>query len=86
MPDAPIQDAAAALPVRHVSPAVPTPSSVAQPSIEDSHTTSHSITPEQIAQANKFCKYASSALTYDDVPTAVENLQKALRLLQTGHV
>ena len=42
------------------------------------------VTPEQIAQAQKHCKYASSALTYEDVPTAIENLQKALRLLQTG--
>jgi vacuolar protein sorting-associated protein VTA1 len=40
--------------------------------------------PEQVALAQKLCKYASSALTYDDVPTAIDNLQKALRLLQTG--
>lgn len=43
-----------------------------------------SLSPEQIAKAQKFCKYVSSALTYDDVPTAIENLQKCLRLLQTG--
>lgn len=43
-----------------------------------------SITPEQIAKAQKYCKYVASALTYDDVKTAIENLQKCLRLLQTG--
>ena len=45
---------------------------------------SQQVTPEQMAQAQKFCKYASSALTYEDIPTAVDNLQKALRLLTTG--
>lgn len=40
--------------------------------------------PEHIAKAQKYCKWASSALNYEDVPTAIENLQKATRLLQTG--
>ena len=35
-------------------------------------------------KAQKYCKYAVSALQYEDVPTAVENLEKALNLLQTG--
>lgn len=43
-----------------------------------------SFSPEQIAKAQKYCKYVASALTYDDVPTAIDNLQKCLRLLQTG--
>nr|SVE76102.1 EOG090X0GPB [Daphnia hispanica] len=47
--------------------------------------TSVLVTPEQIVQAQKHCKYASSALTYEDVPTAIDNLQKALRVLQMGH-
>lgn len=38
----------------------------------------------QIQRTQKLCKYASSALDYEDVPTAIDNLQKALRLLQTG--
>ncbi|PSN54559.1 Vacuolar protein sorting-associated protein VTA1 [Blattella germanica] len=42
------------------------------------------LTPEQITKAQKYCKWAGSALNYDDVSTAVTNLQKALRLLQTG--
>ena len=42
------------------------------------------ITPEQMIKAQKYCKYASSALNYDDVKTAIDNLQKALVLLTTG--
>lgn len=42
------------------------------------------LSPEQSMKAQKYIKYAGSALTYDDVSTAVENLQKALRLLTTG--
>ncbi|XP_065209038.1 vacuolar protein sorting-associated protein VTA1 homolog [Planococcus citri] len=38
----------------------------------------------QITKAQKFCKFASSALNYDDIPEAINNLQKALKLLQTG--
>ncbi|EDW17248.1 vacuolar protein sorting-associated protein VTA1 homolog [Drosophila mojavensis] len=42
------------------------------------------ITPDQMITAQKYCKYAGSALNYDDVKTAIENLQKALKLLTTG--
>ncbi|XP_059128454.1 vacuolar protein sorting-associated protein VTA1 homolog [Peromyscus eremicus] len=42
------------------------------------------LTPEDFARAQKYCKYAGSALQYEDVGTAVQNLQKALRLLTTG--
>lgn len=42
------------------------------------------LSPDQIAKAAKYCKWAGSALNYDDVKTAIENLQKGLRLLQTG--
>lgn len=59
------------------------PSSSTIPSYEPSKAGS-SHTPEQIAKAQKYCKYTASALTYDDVPTAILNLQKCLRLLQTG--
>ncbi|OQR79823.1 vacuolar protein sorting-associated protein VTA1-like [Tropilaelaps mercedesae] len=38
----------------------------------------------QRLKAQKYCKFASSALNYDDVPTAVSNLHKALTLLTTG--
>lgn len=42
------------------------------------------ITPDQMIKAQKYCKYAGSALNYDDVKTAIDNLQKALTLLTTG--
>jgi vacuolar protein sorting-associated protein VTA1 len=42
------------------------------------------LNPEQMTKAQKYCKWAGSALSYDDVPTAITNLQKALKLLQTG--
>lgn len=42
------------------------------------------LTPEDFTQAQKYCKYAGSALQYEDVATAVQNLQKALKLLTTG--
>ncbi|XP_015600415.1 vacuolar protein sorting-associated protein VTA1 homolog isoform X2 [Cephus cinctus] len=39
---------------------------------------------EELGKAQKYIKWAGSALNYDDVPTAVLNLQKALHLLTTG--
>lgn len=42
------------------------------------------LTGDQMIKAQKYCKWAGSALTYDDVKSAIDNLQKALRLLQTG--
>lgn len=38
-----------------------------------------------IVKAQKYCKWAVSALDYEDAKTAVGNLQKALALLTTGH-
>jgi len=70
--------------------AMPTPQPIPQatvsiPTYVPETQQSHQISPEQMAQAQKFCKYASSALTYEDIPTAVDNLQKALHLLSAGH-
>ncbi|KAK3583956.1 hypothetical protein CHS0354_033750 [Potamilus streckersoni] len=42
------------------------------------------LTPAHYQKALKLCKYASSALQYEDSQTAVENLSKALSLLTTG--
>lgn len=42
------------------------------------------LSPEQMEKAQKYCKWAASALMYDDVKTAVDNLHKALNLLQLG--
>lgn len=39
---------------------------------------------EQISKAQKMCKFAISSLDYQDSKTAVENLNKALYLIQTG--
>ncbi|XP_076653653.1 vesicle trafficking 1 [Halictus rubicundus] len=39
---------------------------------------------EQMNKAQKLIKWAGSALNYDDVPTAVLNLRKAINLLTTG--
>lgn len=41
-------------------------------------------TSEEIAKAQKYCKFASSALNYEDVPTAMDYLQKCIQILQTG--
>jgi len=40
--------------------------------------------PEMIASVQKLCKFASSALNYEDIPTAIDNLEKALRLLKAA--
>ncbi|KAG0206293.1 hypothetical protein BGX28_002239 [Mortierella sp. GBA30] len=37
------------------------------------------------SQVQKHCKWTVSALTYDDIPTAIENLEKALALLRPYH-
>ncbi|XP_063403933.1 vacuolar protein sorting-associated protein VTA1 homolog [Mytilus trossulus] len=42
------------------------------------------LTADQYQKAMKFCKYAGSALQYEDSETAVTNLTKALKLLTTG--
>nr|XP_033321881.1 vacuolar protein sorting-associated protein VTA1 homolog isoform X1 [Megalopta genalis] len=42
------------------------------------------LTLDQMNKAQKLIKWAGSALNYDDVPTAVLNLRKALNLLTTG--
>ncbi|GAB6030559.1 Vacuolar protein sorting-associated protein vta1 [Chamberlinius hualienensis] len=39
---------------------------------------------EDLSKAQKYCKWAGSALQYEDVNTAVFNLEKALKLLKTG--
>ena len=40
--------------------------------------------PAEIAKAQKLCKFASSALEYEDVQGAIEYLIEATKLLQTG--
>jgi len=43
-----------------------------------------SLSIDQIGRVQKLCKYAISALDYQDTPTAIENLSKALLMCQTG--
>lgn len=61
-----------------VQPQIPTPL------YGDNSTMVAQLTPDQIAKAQKYCKWASSALNYDDIKTAIGNLRNALELLQTG--
>ncbi|XP_026750990.1 vacuolar protein sorting-associated protein VTA1 homolog [Galleria mellonella] len=66
-------------PSQQPQPAQPTPL------YGDNTTSVAQLTPDQIAKAQKYCKWAGSALNYDDVKTAITNLRNALELLQTGH-
>ncbi|XP_045115997.1 vacuolar protein sorting-associated protein VTA1 homolog [Portunus trituberculatus] len=72
-------------------PAAPSPASApAQPvptasfQMPDASGGSVPLTPDMVTKAQKYCKWAVSALDYDDSQTAIFNLQKALTLLSTG--
>jgi len=54
------------------------------PPVETVTPSNVTLTGDQMIKAQKYCKWAGSALSYDDVKSGIENLQKALRLLQTG--
>jgi len=53
-----------------------------QPQPSSSSTNTESADPASVMRAQKLCKFASSALDYDDVDTAIKNLTEALELLQ----
>lgn len=40
------------------------------------------LSPEDSEKAQKYCRFAASALQYEDVKTAIDNLHKALALLE----
>ncbi|XP_034238113.1 vacuolar protein sorting-associated protein VTA1 homolog [Thrips palmi] len=42
------------------------------------------LTAEQKEKASKWCKFAIGALTFDDIPTALSNLENAVYLLKNG--
>ncbi|GFO27269.1 vacuolar protein sorting-associated protein vta1 homolog [Plakobranchus ocellatus] len=42
------------------------------------------LTSQQYQTGIRYCKFASSAMQYEDAQTAIENLTKALKLLTTG--
>ncbi|GLV38797.1 Vesicle trafficking 1 [Carabus blaptoides fortunei] len=62
----------------------PAPAVVPTPTMTFPTTTTATLDAEQISKAQKYCKWALSALNYDDIKSAIENLQKALYLLQMG--
>ena len=76
--------AAAAMPTPAAAVPTPTPSAVPMPSAAAAATGGSSLTAEQISRTQKLCKFTVSALDYNDKATAITNLEKALRLLQTG--
>lgn len=64
-------------------PSIPPSVSVAADiPVQPSSSTSTTLSPQENEQAQKYCRFAASALQYDDVKTAIENLHKALALLQ----
>ena len=48
----------------------------------NSEASGEAVSPEDVSQAQKLCKFASSALDYDDVTGAVDYLTQALQLLK----
>eukprot|EP00088_Acartia_fossae_P046765 TRINITY_DN505_c0_g1_i4.p1 TRINITY_DN505_c0_g1~~TRINITY_DN505_c0_g1_i4.p1 ORF type:complete len:312 (+),score=87.97 TRINITY_DN505_c0_g1_i4:46-981(+) len=54
------------------------------PSVPASGSGAVKLSVEQVSKAQKYCKYAISALDYEDMNTAILNLNKALHLCQTG--
>jgi len=54
------------------------------PQVPQASGSSVNLTPDMTSKAQKYCKFAVSALDYDDSSTAILNLTKALKLLQTG--
>lgn len=44
--------------------------------------TGAAVSPQAMREAEKLCKYAASALQYEDVASAIDNLEKCLRLLR----
>ena len=87
VPHAPSEEAASAFPsvpqpqAAAVITPTPPPAAISTPQPPSG---SVALTQEQFVKAQKYCKYASSSLDYEDTPTAIDFLNKALRLLQTG--
>lgn len=76
-------------PVKPADPVKPVPLPRSVPTVDPSLLSAQQqggvqLSPEDFTKAQRFCKYAGSALQYEDVGTAIQNLQKALKLLTTG--
>ncbi|KAF2896469.1 hypothetical protein ILUMI_09706 [Ignelater luminosus] len=83
MPQLPTIPQSAVTPQPSPLPPQPTPAPRTN-SVTPTPSAASSLGPEHIEKAQKYCKWAGSALNYDDVNTAIDNLQKALHLLQFG--
>lgn len=70
-------------PIVNPSPA-PTPSASLPPPASAPTSGYPTLNFDQISRAQKLCKFAISSLDYQDSKTAVENLNKAIYLIQTG--
>ena len=71
-------------PIPEPAAAVAIPQIPTIPAVPQASGATASLTPELNTKAQKYCKFAVSALDYDDTATAITNLTKALNLLQTG--
>lgn len=69
----------------NVNPNFPEPADSDAFKAAPSNSSGMQLSPEKTAKAQKYCKWASSALNYDDIPEAISNLRKALHLLETGN-
>merc|ERR1719285_45353 len=66
-------------------PIVPEPAYIPEPEpVAAPRTTGFVPSDAQKSRSQKLAKFAVSSLDYDDVPGAIDNLKKALSLLQTG--
>ena len=84
-PQIPSVEPQAPVPAPRQVPSAPAAASVpVVPPLPAAASGSVSLTPDLTSKAQKYCKYAASALDYEDGATAIANLTKALNLLQTG--
>ncbi|XP_064089564.1 vacuolar protein sorting-associated protein VTA1 homolog [Macrobrachium nipponense] len=79
--------AAAAFPHPPVPHSFPTPAAapvIAPGVVPSTEGNLPKLSPDMITKAQKYCRWAVSALDYEDSKTAMSNLQKAVNLLSTG--
>ncbi|KAG0245485.1 hypothetical protein BGW41_000112 [Actinomortierella wolfii] len=72
------------MPQYHAVPGQPSYQQQPSPAFSPAPPVPMVLDPAVSAQVQKHCKWTISALTYDDVPTAIENLEKALALLRVS--
>ncbi|OWA50538.1 Vacuolar protein sorting-associated protein VTA1-like protein [Hypsibius exemplaris] len=65
-------------------PPITSPSWEAHHDVGLTSVTGVKLSSNDLANAQKYCKYAASALQFDDLQTATDLLEKTLRLLKTG--